>query len=472
MDDVRLGSGGRQRRAGRMRGRGGWSRAILFLALAAGTAWAAAGDLDQDYGIGGFAMTGDLAWLSPMVQMVGQSDGGVVGGGSPINGPWELRRFDANGAADLGFGSGGVANVFTSADQANLQALAVTSGDGILAGGCANVTTVTGKKRHPTVTTKSVGAVARLTAAGSLDTSFGTDGVAHLDVPGSLNARVNSLLVLSDGKILAAGQAGAPPPGKNYASYPEIFVARLDSDGALDTSFATNGYWVYDPNNQKTGGAANDDRANRNALAVLADGSIVVAAHTGGTQTTQLSRLILLSADGSPLDELTRAGLVPGAVAVDDDDRILVSDLTQTNGGNMLVRRFTVDSGTLAADDTFGTDGEVAVAIDGYDRFDAYASLALAPTGEIVVAGYAWNYAAGGTIADAYAVRLTDTGELDDTFGQDGVAGPLQVLPYNQAFGCLVDAAGETYVGGLSHTAARDDTTTDWVWFVARLTAE
>lgn len=72
-------------------------------------------------------------------------------------------------------------------------------------------------------------AVARLNPNGSLDTTFSGDGKKIFSW-GALS-RASAVLVLPNGKILLAGFSG--PEGGN------IQVARLNANGALDTTFGT-----------------------------------------------------------------------------------------------------------------------------------------------------------------------------------------------------------------------------------------
>ncbi len=452
-----------------------WTLGVLGLVtLGATLGWAGAGDLDDGFGTDGIATTGDLDWVTPCTGLAATSDGGYVEAGWSSIGIWQLRRFDSDGTLDTSFGDGGVASLFSDPENASLQALALTADDEAVAGGFSLVTTTTGSGRKAKTVSKVLGAVARFTEDGDLDTDFGTDGIVRLDVPQSTFTRVYSMVVLTSGELLVAGEAGAPPPAKNYPSRREIFVARLAADGDLDTTFGTDGYWVYDPNNSKKGGTANEDKVGRNAMAVLSDGSIVIAAQSGITVDNVVSRLILLSSGGSLLDEVLRTGSLPTSVAVDADDRIVVVDPMGTASSiEVLVRRFGVSSDSeLLADEDFGTDGNVTLALSGYDSLTSIAPIGLGSGGEVLLACMAWNASTSASARDVYVLRLDEDGALDTTFGSYGVAGPLNVMAYDDAWGLLVDEAGDIVVGGDARLATKDETTTDWVWYLARIDAE
>ncbi len=65
---------------------------------------------------------------------------------------------------------------------------------------------------------------------GSLDTSFGTDGIKDLSVGAGIASQITTL---PNGKIIMAGLGG---DGSNMS-----FLTLLNSDGSLDTSFGQGG---------------------------------------------------------------------------------------------------------------------------------------------------------------------------------------------------------------------------------------
>lgn len=103
----------------------------------------------------------------------------------------------------------------------------------------------------------------RLNADGSLDTTFGGDGVVTTDFGHDDSA--SGVAIQSDGKILVAGS-------RNDASDVAGFtVVRYNADGSMDTSFGTDGAVVVD-----FGGLP----ANARKLAIQGDGKIIVAGRT------------------------------------------------------------------------------------------------------------------------------------------------------------------------------------------------
>lgn len=97
-------------------------------------------------------------------------------------------------------------------------------------------------------------AVLRLAADGSLDTGFGTGGLAVHPFTGNTDI-ARALVVQPDGRIVVAGRTGGT--NRNTA------VVRLAADGTLDPTFATGGLLVVD---FMLGAAGYPDEAERALL--------------------------------------------------------------------------------------------------------------------------------------------------------------------------------------------------------------
>ena len=110
-------------------------------------------------------------------------------------------------------------------------------------------------------------ALARLTANGVLDTTFGTSGKVITSLGGWDHA--NHLEILPDGRIVAAGETG---PNQSDV---DIAVVRYQPDGAPDTTFSGDGEQVTPANVGEVAGSTIDV----SGLAVQFDGRILV----GGT---------------------------------------------------------------------------------------------------------------------------------------------------------------------------------------------
>jgi uncharacterized delta-60 repeat protein len=232
----------------------------------------------------------------------------------------------------------------------------------------------------------------RLNPDGSLDASFGTDGVVTTTGVGS------AVMALSqDGMIVTAGEG----PGDSTNST-RIAVARYEPDGQLDSSFGEAGIAEF-----SIGSSYNDARA----VAIQPDGKIVVAGdyftgNQSGPNNGYDALVVRFLANGQLDSSFNGVGYVNlgpgfgwGGVAVQNDGRILVA-------GTFGVARLNTD-GTL--DKTFNGSGLVATSL-GTEGVSATA-LSIELDNKILVAGTADS--SGGHFV---LLRYSPTGALDSSW--------------------------------------------------------
>ena len=124
-----------------------------------------------------------------------------------------LVRYGAGGALDAGFGSGGIATLAGSPNNADAHALALQPDGKIVVAGNDSGRGLL---------------LARYTANGALDQGFGSGGSVLTRLEGSSEA--TAVAIQPDGKIVAAGRT------RDGAVY-TYAVARYDAAGSLDPSF-------------------------------------------------------------------------------------------------------------------------------------------------------------------------------------------------------------------------------------------
>lgn len=186
-----------------------------------------------------------------------QSDGKILVGGNTdvaVGGQnFTLARFTTTGIADPTFGGGDgvVLSDFFLADD-GIEDIKVLPDGKILAGGSA---TQSSRKRF---------ALARYTAAGSLDTTFNGTGKITTEVNVVMGGFIRQLALQSDGKIVAVGSNDA-----NGAFPGDFALARYNANGTLDAAFGQGGQLRTDVN----GGSDN----TANCVVIQPDGRIVVA---------------------------------------------------------------------------------------------------------------------------------------------------------------------------------------------------
>ena len=133
-----------------------------------------------------------------------------------------IRRYTANGQPDGSFGSGG--QVLISAGNSG----GVATGLSLI---FAAVLQLDGRLVVVGQGTDRGFAFMRLLTNGAIDTSFGTNGRAHVKFSGtSLYDEAFAVTVQGNGKIVAAGYFDGPPSG-------DFAVARLLPNGAIDSGF-------------------------------------------------------------------------------------------------------------------------------------------------------------------------------------------------------------------------------------------
>ena len=247
--------------------------------------------------------------------------------------------------------------------------------------------------------------VLRYNDNGTLDETFGTNGVATYD--GGKGDDCGRLVAIQpDGRIVLTGYT------YNGTGY-DILTMRYNTDGTPDNSFGTNGVVTYDNGNK-------DDKGR--AVAVQTDGKIVVTAWSSDA-TTRVAMILRYDANGALDNTFGSNGVVTyeggygndgfRGVVIQTDGKIIVSGYTNTEKGfEVLTARYNSD-GSL--DTTFGTSG-VAFHDGGHGNAGAR-GVVIQSDGKIVVSGGQDN----GTDLDILVLRYNINGTPDDTFGTKGV---------------------------------------------------
>jgi uncharacterized delta-60 repeat protein len=384
----------------------------------------AAGALDPTFGAGGIGPA-DTYNISFSNSLAFEPNGTVTSSGAgldPASFAYHVMftRTTAAGTADASFGTGGVATRTVGGSFDRAQAVAFQPDGKVLVGGWAY--------------SGGNAVVVRLNHDGSLDTSFGKQGV--LTESRNLNY-VNAIAVQPTGNILVSGVSGFGAGGKR-----QFVVERFDASGQVDMTFGNMGV---------AGGAitAGQDAVGVN-MAIAPDGSIVLVGQTVATGTTFAYGVMELTQDGAPTAfgtsgvALTTFASSTSAIAthavVQADGSVVVLGMVGTTP--TLVRY--APNGTQ--DSAFGTVAMPTMAA-GLDP----AGLALEPDGSILaVAG---NYFTG----DLEIARYTAAGVLDPSFGTAGVFAtkysPNDYYGLYSFYGVTVLPSGEIQIGFAQSTA-------------------
>ncbi|HEX2023409.1 MAG TPA: delta-60 repeat domain-containing protein [Acidimicrobiales bacterium] len=192
-----------------------------------------------------------------------QRDGKILAAGAVPSGAatdFAVARYNPNGTLDASFGTGGKVTTSIGPGNDSISGIGVQADGKIVVGG----TTFNG--------TSEDFAVARYNANGSLDTTFGSGGKVTTSL-GAFNDRANDLALQPDGKIVVVGNTFKSKDAAAFA------VVRYNANGTLDPTFGTGGKVI-------TAVGANDFAA---AVAIQPDGKVLVAGNTSDLVHTDLA---------------------------------------------------------------------------------------------------------------------------------------------------------------------------------------
>lgn len=250
--------------------------------------------------------------------------------------------------------------------------------------------------------------------SGQLDYSFGDSGVVSFgDIYGiSLNP---------DGSIILTDNAG-------------FQIHKLKQDGTIDSTFGING--VSAP------------MSGESYFTVLqTDGKIIQAGYEGDTKLTcHLPNGTLDSSFGNNgsmfLPDGISCGHAKSALGIQADDKILYCGAaTSANGGSSLMVIIRLHPNG-SVDSTFNGTGYQYV--DLPFTFDVGTGIAELPNGKLIVTGYSFAISYPDVVN---AIRLDSNGEIDSTFGINGIFS-LNTGYYDYGTGMKVQPDGKIVLIG------------------------
>lgn len=273
--------------------------------------------------------------------------------------------------------------------------------------------------------------ITRYNTDGSIDTSFGSNGVVIQPI-GNSHDQARGVVVQDDGKLVVAGITN------NASTSYDIFVARYLSDGSLDTSFGSNGVVV-------TALSSSGDYAE--SLLLQPDGKLVVAGYTNGT-----GMLVRYNSDGSLDTSFNGSGIATGTsgfsfigMALQTDGKLVATGSFSNGSDNdFAVTRFNSDG---SVDSGFGTNGTVLTDLGGND---IGRSVIVQADSKLVVVGYFF----AGAAPNIAVARYNSNGTLDSSFDADGML-TLAVGPSaSYGWDVLQDAGGKLVIAAESFIAS------------------
>jgi uncharacterized delta-60 repeat protein len=187
------------------------------------------GTLDTSFGTGGKVITDFFGFFDRAHFVLIQPDGRIIVGGeayTSLSGNSEIAvvRYLSDGSLDPGFGTGGKALADLSARDAAYAGALRADGSIVIAGGF-------GVPSTSALHADSV--LMQLRADGSVDTSFGVNGIRAVDLAAGAPDWLEAVAIDADGRVVGALGSG-------------FGAARFSADGALDATFGTDGVALVD----------------------------------------------------------------------------------------------------------------------------------------------------------------------------------------------------------------------------------
>ncbi len=279
-----------------------------------------------------------------------QTDGKIVLSGYATDSSQDiaLTRYNTDGSLDPAFDNDGISTIKTGNSSDEATAVAMQPDGKILVGGvvyCCDEDF----------------ALTRYNPDGTLDQTFGTNGIARSSIGTNINF-LTGIKVLPDGKILVLGYSNNSSNDNNNLG---LILARYNPDGSLDESFGTNGSYT-------------SNRGSGDAFEIQADGKILVTGMSS-SNITGFNRI------------LTRRFNSDGTI-----------DQTFGTNGEVFTTIFSEKFATPQRGTAMSvqTDGKIVVAATVYFSFGIQDSIP-------------------GSFS---LIRLNTDGSLDTGFGKQGVA--------------------------------------------------
>ncbi len=262
---------------------------------------------------------------------------------------------------------------------------------------------------------------------GSLDTAFGTGGVDTLD-PMGYYSDGNAMALQSDGKIIIAGTSD----NAAFNATQFFSVARFDSNGNVDKTFNKIG-WAVAPVN----GVGQFGNARAHAVAVQPDGKIVVAGYSFDQTNASAFGIARFNSNGTVDTTFGNSGSLrisisklggdfARSVVIQPDGKIIVTGRTTAMVNNGASEEYLFAAVRLTQggqlDASFGNNG-VATVLTSNDSisFEGY-SAALQQDGKILIAGSGFYFEGNHEISLFAVARLDSNGRVDNTFGKNGIS--------------------------------------------------
>lgn len=252
--------------------------------------------------------------------------------------------------------------------------------------------------------------VMRLNSDGSIDNSFGQNGIVKDSLLGE--AYGNDVKVDGSGRILVTGYIRH----WNAGWLKDMFVVRLLEDGSYDPTFGENGIFVSHVSQPLAPTKENYGKK----IIILNDGTILIGGIFDLGTTVNPDFAVFKITESGQFDSSFGSN---GYVYYHLSGMDALTDIFLQNDGNILLTGSTFNPVIVSAlrlnpngslDNTFGTSG--IVSIDFGTSHQAGISILQLNNGNILLSGYR----GASTNLDYFITRLETNGQIDNSFGVNG----------------------------------------------------
>ncbi|MDC8000904.1 T9SS type A sorting domain-containing protein [Aequorivita todarodis] len=250
--------------------------------------------------------------------------------------------------------------------------------------------------------------IVRYLPDGSIDTTFGDNGLVVYDNPEYENQYYEKILSQNDGKIIAGAAF--------YHNSENIYAAhRYLSDGSIDTDYGANGEIIV-----------SSEWVTQGDMILQSDGSLLVVCSSfeNGLFNFVLKRFlpngtldINFGDNGAVIGDGVISSMLDTKIGLTDNEKIVVlANYYNTGNSTKVLLRFN-NNGSY--DNSFGTDGIAAITID-----QKYRSIGMAIYNDGKIAVHSGYIDYQSYEAHTLISRYLSNGDLDISFGDSGYINP------------------------------------------------
>lgn len=391
--------------------------------------WAQAGKLDLKYGNGGIAITSQGPDIFSQISSIAiQSDGKVVATGSSYNSI--VGKYYIN---VLRYKTNGTLDSTFGIDGI------VTDSIGLSDDNEASCIAIQPDGKivvggYAFISTDFDFVLLRFNTNGTPDSTFGTYGIITKNLGDDNFA--NSITLQADGKILLCGST-------SNGVDQDFAVVRFNNDGSTDVSYAAAGMALVSMT------SASEDIPTH--IKIQPDGKAIIVGLSANT-TTYIPKVALLRLDtnGFPDNSFGNLGKVVNAfsangdqltsVVLQPDGKLVAVGQSVNTNADILVARYTI-AGLL--DNGFGNGGYHFYTLGNLAE-QAYA-VALQTDGKIIIAGSVDSLS-----TDIALIRVRSNGIIDSAFGTNGKVATELSAGYDYATSMLLQPDGKIVLGGMA----------------------